>query len=156
MVTSGLGASAVAAAIALAGVGDGKTASSPEAGVRDDGVPEGPFVNFCPTPEQVESHLKLYGSDYKPTNIACTREGEASVRSSDKPPSGDDELTGKAADEYHDALIESARPAPDGDGDPTTIAGILPDGRAVIIFNSTSDPDKFAGVDIDEYAADQP
>ncbi|MGH3039683.1 MAG: hypothetical protein ACRDLZ_09845 [Gaiellaceae bacterium] len=66
---------AAAAGLAIAQIGGGDSSTSPESGDRGVGVPEGPFVDFCPTPEQVVSHLQIYGVDYKPT-VPCSREGQ--------------------------------------------------------------------------------
>jgi hypothetical protein len=64
-----------------------------------------------------------------------------------------DDLPDAARTAYEDALLESARPAPDTDGDPTTIEGVLPDGRPVGVVVQTSKPEAYEGVDIDEFAS---
>lgn len=57
---------------------------------------------------------------------------------------------------FEDALLESAKPAPDVDGDPTTIEGVLPDGRETVVTIQTAVPEQFQGIDIDEFAAGEP
>lgn len=64
-----------------------------------------------------------------------------------------DDLSDSDRTAYEDALLKSARPAPDADGDPTTIEGVLPDGRPIAIDVQTSKPGAYEGVDIDEFAA---
>lgn len=39
-------------------------------------LPEGPYIDFCPSTEQIEAHLEQYGFDYKPT-VACAEDGVA-------------------------------------------------------------------------------
>lgn len=121
-----------AVGVAVAQVGGGDSAASPESGTRGEGVPEGPYVDFCPTPEQTEEHLKLYGFDYKPT-VACTREGEpAPPTDEQRADSADDPDAGLSGDELAARLKEellNAEPAPNPDGDPSTIDYITDDGR---------------------------
>jgi hypothetical protein len=123
-----------AVGVAIAQVGDGDSPESPESGVRGVGVPEGPFVDFCPTPAQTEEHLKLYGFDYKPT-LACTREGEApsptAEQRADTANDPDEGVSDTEACKEGKDLLESAVPARDSDGDPGTVEGVLPDGTAV-------------------------
>jgi hypothetical protein len=96
------------------------------------GVPRGPKVDFCPTPEQTEAHLRRYGFDYKPT-VACTRGGRAAPPSRPIRDDPDDALSDEEACKRDKALLRNAEPLPDRDGDPKTLEGRLSDGREVIV-----------------------
>ncbi|MGI9019828.1 MAG: hypothetical protein ACR2G3_03870 [Solirubrobacterales bacterium] len=131
----------VAVGVAVAQVGGGDSAEDPESGVRGEGVPEGPFVDFCPTPEQVEAHLKAYGFDYKPT-VPCTVQGEAVAA---PPPDASDVdrdqgLTEAEALVREKRALLDARPTP-SDGNPCTIDGEYANGEPVGIIRFTC-PDK--------------
>lgn len=136
------------AMVAIAGVAAVAMAATEDGGE----VPRGPEVDFCPTPDQTEAHLKQYGFDYKPT-VECSVDEPGDSDPSGAEPTGDDALSGPEADKYYDEQLKDAKPLPDSDGDPTTIEGKLSDGREVTVILETSNPEQFRGMDIDEYAA---
>jgi len=87
------------------------------------------------------------------TNVAVPDEGATNAQPTlPKGVKDADDLPDKERVAYEDALLESAVPAPDKDGDPRTIAGALPDGRRVVVFVQTSKPEDLEGVDIDEFS----
>lgn len=120
------------AAVALAQDESSGGQAAPSANATQSDVPEGPYVDFCPTPEQTETHLKLYGFDYKPT-VACTREGQAPPPTPEqRADTARDPDEGLSADERIARLKQvllTSRPAPDPDGDPSTIEGVTANGR---------------------------
>lgn len=61
-----------------------------------------------------------------------------------------DDLPDAERQAYEDQLIEALRPAPDKDGDPTTLEGVLPDGRTGTIIIQTDDPEKYEGKTVDD------
>jgi hypothetical protein len=128
----------VAAAIAIAqdsGTGAGAPASAPADTTTTSDIPEGPEVDFCPTPEQTEEHLKLYGFDYKPT-VACTREGKVQSPPAEdpaEPKDSDEGLTEAEAEQREKEGLLSARPLP-SDGDTCTIDGEYPNGEKVDVW----------------------
>jgi hypothetical protein len=104
----------------------------PAGGPNPEAVPQGPEVDFCPTPEQVEEHFKLYGFDYKPT-VSCTREGEVKPAGQLLPDDPDEALSDKEACEREKDLLLSAVPLRLHDHNPRTLYGRLPDGREIIV-----------------------
>jgi hypothetical protein len=100
-------------------VGDAQPADQAE-------VPEGPFIDFCPTTEQIEAHLEKYGFDYKPT-VACGENGEELEAGESQPVDVDIER-----EALREALLTATR-APDTDGDPLTMEVVLADGTEVTI-----------------------
>jgi len=107
-------------------------------------LPAGPSVDFCPSPEQTEAHFAKYGFDYKPT-LACTREGEVESSETTTGTSTDD-LADELLQAEEKALLKSARPARDDDGNPATIEGVLPDGREILIIVQTEHPEEYEGM----------
>ena len=92
------------------------------------GLPEGPFIDFCPTTEQIEAHLDKYGFDYKPT-VPCGENGqELAVGGGSKPVDEEELFESRKKD------LLSATLAPDADGNPLTMEIILADGTAAILF----------------------
>lgn len=144
--------SVTAVALAHDDGGGGQPAPSADpAQSADSDVPEGPYVDFCPTLEQTEAHLKQYGFDYKPTVFCGSEDGGGGTTTG----SDWDDLPASEREERENALLKSAEPAPDKDGDPTTIEGTLPDGRPIVISVSTSTPEKFEGMTPAEYVETQ-
>lgn len=87
------------------------------------------------------------------TSVAAPDEGATNAQPTlPKGVKDADDLPLKERQAYEDALFESAVPAPDKDGDPRTIAGVLPDGRRVVLSVQTSTPEAYEGVDIDEFS----
>jgi hypothetical protein len=136
------------AAVALAHDDGGRSAPSQPAPTEDpvarSDVPEGPYVDFCPTPEQTEAHLKQYGFDYKPT-VLCTREGQIP----EAPRGGDgdeDNLADSDRMARQDAEIRSSKRLPDLDNNPGTIEAELPNGQRLQIVPYTDDPERFRGM----------
>lgn len=142
-----LAVGAAATGLAIAQIGGGDSAASPETGTRGVGVPEGPFVDFCPTPEQTDLHMQIYGFDYKPT-VACTREGEPVAPTPEPSPEAaqdpDEGLSAAQTCEIDKTSLQSAKPLPDRDGDPLTREGVLPDGRQIVV-DVFGDPDSLKG-----------
>jgi hypothetical protein len=123
------------AAIAVAQTDSGDSPSTPESGQRGVGVPEGPYVDFCPTAAQIEEHLRVYGFDYKPT-VACTSEGEVEnppAQAAADPPDPDENLTPAEAAAREKQRLLNAKPLPH-EGDPCTIDARYPDGERVEII----------------------
>jgi len=115
-------------------------------------LPPGPYVDFCPTPEQAEAHLALYGFDYKPT-VACSREGEvAAGQSSDASRARANERDPEAQ-KREKTFLQSLRRGPDTDGDPATMEAVGPDGEEVLILIQTGDPEQFRGMTPAEFAS---
>jgi hypothetical protein len=136
---------AIAAApggLAIAQIGSDDSQPSPKSKERGVGVPEGPFVDFCPTPEQVESHLQIYGFDYKPT-VACSSEGQIVQPDGAANPDELDDLPDSVRMERQDALLRSAERLPDLDNNPGTIEVRLPDGTEGQIIIYTDDSERF-------------
>ena len=136
------------------GAVEGNSAASPESGERGVGVPRGPFIDFCPSAEQTEAHLKQYGFEYKPVGVACNREGEVAPPATPIPDDPDDSLSDKEACERDKQELLSAEPLDDHDGDPTTLRGRLPNGAEVIVGITASKDyaEKLRGMNIREYA----
>lgn len=140
----------VAVAIAQTdGTEAGDSSAAPESGTPGVGVPEGPYVDFCPNPEQVDAHLERYGTDYKPTVDCGPDDGAAPI---DPTRSDDDDLPDavRRAKEKTDLL--ASRPGQDVDGDPTTIEGVSPDGRDFVISVATTNPQLYRGMTPAEFA----
>jgi hypothetical protein len=143
-----------AVGVAVAAAGGGDSPESPESGVRGEGVPEGPFVDFCPTPEQVEAHLDKYGFDYKPT-VPCTVEGEPAaptpVQLEDTAADPDEDVSAKERCALAKDRWLSGKPLPDADDDALSIEYETADGQetAVQVFG---DPKVHEGMSIDEFA----
>jgi hypothetical protein len=146
------GAAVAAVALAQSDQGGGQT-SAPQAPSATADVPEGPYVDFCPTPEQTEAHLAEYGFDYKPT-VGCNREGK--VESAGTGSNGDDanSVSDEQRCQHTKQLLESAKPVPDSDGDPTTMAGELPDGKEVAVDVMTDKPELYQGQTVNDQAKD--
>jgi hypothetical protein len=126
------------------------------AGSDGDRPPRGPFVDFCPTPEQVEEHLAEYGFDYKPT-VPCTngvqqRSSNAAAVNPDPPEQGAANESDPEAKAREKAFLKSLRRGPETDGNPATIEGIAPDGEEVTIIIQTSNPELFRGMTPAEWA----
>ena len=135
------------ALVSLATAGWGATTPPSEAtAVDESGVPEGPFIDFCPTQEQIEAHLEKYGFDYKPS-VACAEDGKELAPA-------DDAEEGVSEEELFasekQALLTATR-APDTDGDPLTMEIILADGTRTTIFID-GDPKLFKDMTPAEYA----
>jgi hypothetical protein len=151
LVVAALGVSAAAVALAQ----DSGTESEPASGqpngdqVEQAGVPRGPEVDFCPTEEQTELHGQIYGFDYKPT-VYCGADGPPQPTSPGTAP--EDKMTQPERLQQDKEELESAKPLPDSDGDPTTIEGELPDGRHIIIGVSTENPEHFKGMTPKQFA----
>lgn len=148
LVPCAIATGATLAALALFGIAN---AESRTANSSEELVPRGPYVDFCPTPEQTEAHLIVYGFDYKPM-VACTREGEVI------PAQGPD-VSGAHANERdpvaldrEKAFLKSLRRGPDTDGNPATIESVGPDGEDVVILIQTGDPEQFRGMTPAEFA----
>lgn len=93
------------------------------------GVPRGPAIDFCPTPEQTEQHLKLYGFDYKPRprdGLACSSEGAWTPPGPPYPPDPDESLSEREICEQEKREFLEARPLPSED--PLTLLGEKPNG----------------------------
>ncbi|MDP9069268.1 MAG: hypothetical protein M3N53_13115 [Actinomycetota bacterium] len=144
---------AVAAALGLTSVFGLAHAQPGQSGSPGERPPKGPYVNFCPTPDQVEAHLAEYGFDYKPT-VACTAEGQIGPSSSGEgaPDPGSAEEANNAAMAREKAFLKGLTPGVDADGDPTTLEGIGPDGQEVVIFVQTTQPERFEGMTPAEFA----
>lgn len=100
-------------------------------------IPEGPFIDFCPTTEQIEAHLEQYGFDYKPT-VACAENGvELPVSSAAE----EEPLTAAEVEAHDRAILEGAQRAPEKDGDPTSMEIVFPDGSGGTIHISTDTPE---------------
>lgn len=115
--------------------------------------PRGPHVDFCPTPEQVEQHLREEGFDYKPTRL-CSVEGEVQRPGpgmAEGTP-GRDHESDQAAMAREKALLKSLTRGPEKDGNPATIEAITPEGEEVTIMIQTSDPSLFEGMTPAEFA----
>lgn len=106
-------------------------------------VPEGPFIDFCPTTEQIEAHLQQYGFDYKPT-VACTEDGV------ELPAGDDDALTAAESEAQLRAALDGATIGPDKDGDPRTVDLVLADGSGGTIFINADDPKEYEDMTIEE------
>ncbi len=146
-----VGATGAFASLALLGLASAQT---PDGESSAEGTPRGPYVDFCPTREQVEEHLNEYGFDYKPT-VACSSEGEVVVPREPRAASGSDRAadeSNRAAMAREKAFLQSLEPGPDTDGDPGTIEGIGPEGQEVVIYVQTSRPQDFADVTPAEFA----
>jgi len=118
---------AAAVAVAWGGGAEGTAATSD--------VPEGPEVNFCPTPQQTEEHLKAYGFDYKPT-VSCTADGQvdsAPAQDPAEPADPDSGLSQPERDQQEKQALLNARAVP-SDGDTCTIDGEYRDGEKVGIL----------------------
>jgi hypothetical protein len=146
-----VGAGAAFTTLAILGLASAQT---PPGGPPDERPPRGPYVDFCPTPEQVESHLAEYGFDYKPT-VACTSEGKAvSVAGSRADASGAQSAqeSDQAAPAREKAFLKSLRRGRDTDGDPATMEAVGPDGEEVVILIQTGRPQLFEGMTPAEFA----
>lgn len=143
--------------ISLLAVTGGAIASLGALGLASAGPgerpPRGPFVDFCPTPEQVEAHLEEYGFDYKPKRV-CGIEGEVERGGpgmvQDNP--GRDHESDQAAMAREKALLKSLTRGPETDGNPATIEAVTPEGEEVQIIVQTSDPSLFEGMTPAEFA----
>ena len=152
---------ASATAIALAQDGStGDTQSSPDAGAPSGQatVPKGPFIDFCPTPEQSEAHLRAYGFDYKPT-VGCNREGEVAPPTPEQQAGTvedpDENLTApERLARLKQELLDS-RPVANEDSDPLTIEGVTADGQRFDL-EIQGDPDVFRGMTPAEFARSLP
>ena len=143
----------VAAVLILFGFAQAQPSSGGRGGDRP---PRGPFVDFCPTPEQVEDHLAEYGFDYKPT-VPCTdgvqRESTAAAaRHPDPPERGAANETDPQAKAREKAFLKSLTRGPEEDGNPATIEAVAPDGEEVTIIIQTSNPELFRGMTPAEWA----
>lgn len=67
-----------------------------------------------------------------------------------------DDLPDAEREAYENQLIEALRPAPDKDGDPTTLEGVLPDGRTGTIIIQTSKPELYEGKTVDDLPVEDP
>lgn len=149
-----VGVAAASVALALLGLAGAQTA--PDTASAEP-PPKGPFVDFCPTAEQVEAHQRQYGFDYKPT-VACTSEGEfvpteaSSSGASAEPGGQESDEAAKAREKAEKAFLESLRRAPDTDGNPATIESVDPGGREVLIIIQTGEPELFKGMTPAEFA----
>lgn len=136
----------------LMGVAQGEPAD--DALGRSTGqVPAGPEVDFCPSAEQIQEHLRTHGFDYKPT-VPCTADGRA-VRPAPDPEDAaysDEQLSKQERQARRKGMLQSARRLPDSDGDPATLEGVLPDGRKFVIFVSTNDPERYKDMAFDQFA----
>jgi hypothetical protein len=122
---------AAAAGLAIAEMDGGDSSTSPESGVRGVGLPKGPFVDFCPTPGQVDLHMQVYGFDYKPT-VACNREGERPAptreQRADAAQDPDEGLSAAETCKIDKAYFLNAKPLPGG-----AFEGVLPDGSEIVV-----------------------
>ena len=100
-------------------------------------VPKGPSIDFCPTTEQIESHLAQYGFDYKPT-VSCTEDG---VELTGAP--AEEQLTAAEVEAQDRASLKGASRGPDVDGDPRTMEVVYPDGSGATILISADNPERF-------------
>lgn len=66
-----------------------------------------------------------------------------------------DDLPDEEREKYENDLIESLAPAPDEDGDPSTLEGVFPDGRKGSIIIQTSNPEKYEGMTVDDFEDDR-
>lgn len=98
-------------------------------------------------------HLDTSGLDYKPT-VPCTADGKAvrPTRDAEDDGDSDEQLSKKERQAQRKATLTSARRAPDSDGEPATLEGVLPDGQEFVIFVSTSDPERYKDMTFDEFA----
>ncbi len=104
-------------AAALAGAGDKVPSTDP-----------GPYINYCPTQDQVETHFEEFGFDYKPTGV-CGEDGhQVSTPSAEESPRSNAEARKQARE-----LLAGAERVPDGDGDPATMELVLSDGTHVML-----------------------
>jgi hypothetical protein len=139
----GLGLAGVVAATALAlGLASAQTGSVT--------VPRGPYVDFCPSPEQVAAHAEKYGFDYKPT-VSCTADGEVESTAAEgqAPPAAVPDAVARAREKSE---LSRLRRAPDTDGNPATIESVTPEGDEVVIIIQTSEPERFRGMTPAEFA----
>lgn len=110
-------------------------------------LPRGPYIDFCPTTEQIEAHLSEFGFDYKPT-VPCGEDGK------EAPPGPGDEEQPDSEEELFAAekqTLLTATRAPDKDGDPLTMEIVLADGTRTTIF-IMGDPKLFKDMTPTEYA----
>jgi hypothetical protein len=117
-----------------------------------DPLPKGPYVDFCPTPEQTAAHMEQYGFDYKPT-VPCTADGEVEVA----PGQAERQATQAPVPETVQRAREKSdmsrmRRAPDTDGNPATLEAVTPEGEPVTIYIQTSEPERFRGMTPAEFA----
>ena len=110
-------------------------------------LPEGPYIDFCPSTEQIEAHLEQYGFDYKPT-AAC---GEDGVALPDTGAAEAGALTPAEVEAQDRAALEGAARGADVDGDPRTMEIVYPDGSGGTIFISTEDPTRFKYMTPEEF-----
>jgi hypothetical protein len=113
----------------------------------EESTPKGPYIEFCPTMDQIEAYLAERGFDYKPT-VACGENGQElapAVNNESDPPS-EKELF--AAEKQ--SLLTATR-APDTDGDPLTMEIILADGTKSVIFIQ-GDPEFYKDMTPAEFA----
>jgi len=141
-----------AGAIALAQDSDQTEPAEPAAGSRAEpqlipfeeqetfraGAPDHPYIDFCPTPEQIEAFAERHGVDLEPNppgRRACSSEGALTPPD---PPYRDpawETMTDRERCIYEEEAFLSARPLPPKPGDdPGTFRGQLPDGREVLAF----------------------
>jgi hypothetical protein len=145
---------AAIAAVAIAQGGGNENSSTAQGAGSSSAVdvPKGPEVDFCPTREQTQAHLEQYGFDYKPT-VGCYLSRGEPTRAPSAPSDGDPaDLPAAQACEHQKQLLESAKPLPDSDNNPATMAGKLPDGREVIVHVMTDDPKQFEDQTINDQA----
>lgn len=110
-------------------------------------VPEGPYIDFCPTADQIEAHLEKYGFDYKPT-VACGESGQEVTGPGDSEASESDDVVFSREKER----LLAAKRGPDLDGDPSTIEVIYADGTESTIFIQTDNPKYWDSLTLDEIA----
>lgn len=110
-------------------------------------LPKGPYIDFCPTHEQIETHLEQYGFDYKPT-VACTEDGEELAPSNN---GGEESVTEEELFAAEKEALLTATRAPDTDGDPLTMEIVLADGTKTTIYID-GNPEFFKGMTPAEYA----
>jgi len=124
----------------------GSSAARPQSGERGVGVPEGPFVDFCPSPEQTEEHLERYGFDAKPT-VPCSADGEVAPPQDPIPDDPDDDLSSAERLQQEKEDLLSAQPLPDPTGEGCAVRGEKPDGEIIEIQLMVCQP----GLTLDEF-----
>lgn len=134
--------------VALATAGSGASPREADTQAVDQtGLPEGPFIDFCPTMEQIDAHLDKYGFDYKPT-VPCGENGEELKTSADEQ---GDLMSEQELNDARKQELLSATLAPDKDGSPLTMEMILADGTEAVLFID-GDPEVYKDMTPAEYA----